>query len=34
MSPSRIDELEPRLVDEAQTLSDRLSPTSEGERIA
>ena len=34
MSPSRIDELEPRLVDEAQALSDRLSPTSEGERIA
>jgi IclR family acetate operon transcriptional repressor len=34
MSPARIDELEPRLVDEARTLSDRLSPTSEGERIA
>jgi IclR family acetate operon transcriptional repressor len=34
MSPTRIDELEPRLIDEAQTLSDRLSPTPEGERIA
>src|ERR1700733_10174591 len=34
MSPSRIDELESRLVDEAQTLSDRLSPTPQGERIA
>jgi IclR family transcriptional regulator, acetate operon repressor len=33
MSPSRIDELEPRLIDEAQTLSGRLSPTPEGERI-
>lgn len=34
MSPRRIDELEPRLIDEAQTLSDRLSPTPEGEPIA
>jgi IclR family acetate operon transcriptional repressor len=34
ISPARIDELEPRLIDEAQTLSDRLSPTPQGERIA
>jgi DNA-binding IclR family transcriptional regulator len=34
MSPERIDELEPRLIQEAQTLSDRLSPTPEGEPIA
>ncbi len=32
MSASRIDELEPRLVDEAQALSDRLSPPPERER--
>jgi DNA-binding IclR family transcriptional regulator len=34
MSPERIDEIEPRLIEEAQTLSDRLSPTPEGEPIA
>ena len=34
MSPDRIDEIEPRLIEEAQTLSDRLSPTPEGEPIA
>ena len=34
MSPQRIDEIEPRLVAEAQALSERLSPTPEGEPIA
>ena len=34
MSPERIEEIEPRLIGEAQSLSDRLSPTPEGEPIA
>ncbi len=34
MSAQRIDEIEPRLIKEAQTLSDRLSPTPQGEPIA
>jgi DNA-binding IclR family transcriptional regulator len=34
MPPARIQEIEPRLIQEAQSLSERLSPTPEGEPIA